>query len=347
MWTAGKIVQALDGDRPLMVWGPPGIGKSASIFDAATAAGYLVIPVIGSNRMPEDFSGVPRVDEGGVTRFAPPGFAADANAHDGPVLLLLDELNTASPSVQAAMLRVIQERQVGDLALADHVRIVGLGNPPGLAGHIGRSLSAPMANRFVHCDFSFDVAGWMEWMTANHRGNAALGPVLGFLRSASHFLAPDPPADAASAGLAWPSPRSWDAAVALAGVMGKSDRQSVLMSAVGQGAAVAMVEWERKADLPATADVLADPSKVDWRARPDRVFAILASVAAHVGTQGGDVRMSAYRTIAYAAEHGSPDLVMFSLKQLLDSQPADSSIPFAALGGLRPLIDDLRTARSR
>ena len=51
-------------------------------------------------------------------------------AEAGRGLLFLDELSTAPPAVQAALLRVVLERVVGDLTLPDEVAVVAAANPP-------------------------------------------------------------------------------------------------------------------------------------------------------------------------------------------------------------------------
>jgi len=57
---------------------------------------------------------------GDGVRFAPPSWALRL-AEAGHGLLFLDELSTAPPAVQAALLRVVLERAVGDLMLPDAV----------------------------------------------------------------------------------------------------------------------------------------------------------------------------------------------------------------------------------
>src|SRR2546430_16043910 len=63
--------------------------------------------------------------------------------------LFLAELSTAPPAVQAALLRVVLERAVGDLTLPDEVAVVAAANPPEQAAD-GWDLSAPLANRLCH-----------------------------------------------------------------------------------------------------------------------------------------------------------------------------------------------------
>ena len=95
---------------------------------AGLAARDVVDAILISARA---LSGLPVIrDE--ETRFAPPQWARRLAAA-GSGLLFLDELTTAPPAVQAAMLRVVLERAVGDLALPREIRIVAAANPPGIA----------------------------------------------------------------------------------------------------------------------------------------------------------------------------------------------------------------------
>src|SRR6202008_2559931 len=113
---------------PVLLWGSPGTGKSSAIRSLAESAGWPLEIVIASIREPSDFSGLPVV-AGPEVVFAPPAWARRlASATQG--VLLLDEISTAPPAVQAALLRVVFERVVGDLALPEGVAIIAAANPP-------------------------------------------------------------------------------------------------------------------------------------------------------------------------------------------------------------------------
>ena len=56
---------------PVLLWGPPGAGKSSAVTAMCESAGFPYEVVIASIREPSDFSGLPVVGEEGVT-FAPP-----------------------------------------------------------------------------------------------------------------------------------------------------------------------------------------------------------------------------------------------------------------------------------
>src|SRR5206468_6677435 len=210
---------------PVLLWGAPGTGKTSAIRAMAEAMGLPCETVIASIREPSDFAGLPIV-VGGEVRFAPPAWArrlADA----GRGLLFLDELSTAPPAVQAALLRVVLERTVGDLTLPDGIAIVAAANPPEQAAD-GWDLSAPLANRFCHLDWPSDARRMAEGFTSGWGTPAvpdlpsgweqgvsiARSWVAGFV-SVRPPLAVAVPTDAASSGRAWPSPRSWDMAARL------------------------------------------------------------------------------------------------------------------------------------
>src|ERR1700735_4273062 len=113
---------------PVLLWGSPGTGKTSVVRALGESLGWPTEVVIGSIREPADFAGLPVVINGAV-QMAPPLWARRL-AEGGHGLLFLDELTTAPPAVQAAMLRVVLERVVGDLALPEGVRIVAAANPP-------------------------------------------------------------------------------------------------------------------------------------------------------------------------------------------------------------------------
>src|SRR5918997_5822292 len=81
--------------RPVFVWGPPGIGKSALVQRFAEDVGLECVSLLGSQLAPEDLIGVPQLLDG-VSRFCPPRMIARAEAY----CLFLDELNACSLEVQ-------------------------------------------------------------------------------------------------------------------------------------------------------------------------------------------------------------------------------------------------------
>ena len=61
--------------RPVFIWGPPGIGKSALVEAFAANVGLPCVSLLGSQLAPEDIMGVPQIVDG-VSRFCPPAMIA-------------------------------------------------------------------------------------------------------------------------------------------------------------------------------------------------------------------------------------------------------------------------------
>lgn len=138
------LTLAVAADLPVLLWGEPGIGKTAALTQLAEALDLPLTTVIASVHEPSDFSGLPIVGddpaEQGVP-MAPPDWAVRL-VRAGRGLLFLDELSTAPPAVQAALLRLVLERRIGSLQLPPGVRIVAAANPRGSAAD-GWELSPP------------------------------------------------------------------------------------------------------------------------------------------------------------------------------------------------------------
>jgi len=327
---------------PVLLWGAPGTGKTATIRAMAENMGWPCETVIASIREPSDFAGLPVVVGDGV-RFAPPGWARRL-AETGRGLLFLDELSTAPPAVQAALLRVVLERVVGDLALPDAVSVVAAANPPEQAAD-GWDLSAPLANRLCHLAWDVDPRAIAEGLAGGWAApvvpalpdgwEAGLGVARSLVAAFLHVrpaLACAPPSDATSAGRGWPSPRTWDmtarlwAAAEAAGVSGEA-ASALVRGSVGEGAGVEFLAWVAEMDLPDPELALADPDSFVLPRRGDRAYAAVAAVAAVVSADPTPERWAAgWRVLAKAAT-GAPDVAAVAARTLARCRPDGTALP--------------------
>src|SRR3990167_8902605 len=106
---------AIEAGIPVLWWGAPGIGKTARTTAYGRATKRHTEVLIASLREPMDFLGL-MVRDGDRSRTLPPDWAVDI-AELGRALVVFDELSSAAPLNQAAVLRIIHERHVGRLAL--------------------------------------------------------------------------------------------------------------------------------------------------------------------------------------------------------------------------------------
>jgi hypothetical protein len=324
------------------LWGDPGIGKSALIQAAAEADGVPCETVIGSLREPSDFAGLPVVSDDGV-RMEPPAWAKRLHAARAGYLFL-DELSTSPPSVQAAMLGVALERRIGDLQLPREVQVVAAANPPERAAD-GWELTPPLANRFLHIDYTPATDEWLEGMTAGfylpapgrvaqpNRAPCAVSRanVAAFIRSRPALLHAFPTNPAAT-GRAWPSRRTWTMAADVLALLDEHDTEAAYVATtglVGEGAAVEYLTWRREADLPDPALVVADPASVPWRTLdPSRVWAILAGVVGYSTGKGTiEAWRDGWRPLATAAEMGKGDVAAACARTLLIARPSNARPP--------------------
>ena len=337
---------------PVLLLSDPGMGKSSLVRGLARAEAVPCETVLGSIREPADVAGLPVVTQSGVV-LSPPAWATRL-ADAGAGYLFLDELTTCPPAVQAAMLAVALDRVVGDLLLPDGVRVVAGANPPDRAAD-GWELSPPLANRFCHVQFAPSVDEWLDGMTVGwsappasravtadpSRQAAVTAAVTGFVRTKPEHLHAFP-ATSDTTGGPWPSRRVWAMlAAALAHVRDDDHaaRQAVVFGLVGEGVGVEFLTWCEQADLPDPADVIADPSIVNWSDRPDRIWAVLSGVVGWATAQNtATAWRSAWGPLLAAAEHGAPDVAAAAARPLGRSRPATATVPAAVRTHFAPVL---------
>ncbi|AFQ45346.1 AAA family ATPase [Desulfosporosinus meridiei] len=354
MSTNCALAIAIQAGVPILTWGPPGVGKTASITMLADGLALPLEVVLASIREPSDFSGLPVIGEEGV-RMEPPAWAHRL-ARAGKGVLFLDEISTAPPAVQSALLRVVLDRVVGDLALPNRVTVVASANPPEQAVG-GWDLSAPLANRFCHLFWSLDTQGWVDGMIGGWsisdlphlpsswensiREKEML--VAAFVRHRPHLLL-QVPKDEGQAGKAWPSPRSWSMTARLLAaaesVLANEDVVATLTAGcIGEGACLEFLAWCRDLDLPDPEDILANPTYFRLPDRGDQAFAILVSViAAAVGRLTEERWSAAWRVLAQASEHGKRDIAAVAAKRLAAARKPELSLPLKEVQEFAPLL---------
>ncbi|WP_328903935.1 MoxR family ATPase [Streptomyces sp. NBC_00441] len=358
------LTLAVAADLPVLLWGEPGIGKTAALTQLADDLGLPLTTVIASVHEPSDFSGLPVVGddpaEQGVP-MAPPDWAVRL-VRAGHGLLFLDELSTAPPAVQAALLRLVLERRVGALRLPPGVRIVAAANPRSSAAD-GWELSPPLANRFVHLRWTHDqdvvvrgLGGTWPRATLPRLRPERLSEAVDFARRAvCGLLAARPalvhrlPSGETRRGGPWPSPRSWDMTltlIAFATAAGVSrDVLSLLVrGTVGDGPGLELLASVDRMDLPDPETLLADPAAAVLPERGDLRQAALDGVVAAVRNRLDRSRWdAAWTLLVRAVETGAPDLVVVPATSLAALRREEWDVP-ASIEALAGVVSVSRRA---
>lgn len=342
------LTLSVAADLPVLLWGEPGIGKTAALTQLADALELPLTTVIASVHEPSDFSGLPVIGddpaEQGVP-MAPPDWAVRL-VRAGKGLLFLDELSTAPPAVQAALLRLVLERRIGALRLPPGVRIVAAANPRSSAAD-GWELSPPLANRFVHLQWTHDhevvvrgLAGTWPRATLPRLDPEKLPEAVDFARRAvCGLLTGRPklvhqlPGNETRRGGAWPSPRSWEMAISLiafATAAGSSREVLSLLvrGTVGDGPGLELLACVDRMDLPDPEIFLADPTAGELPDRGDLRQAVLDGVVAAVRNRPDRARWdAAWALLVRALETGAPDLVVVPATTLASLRREDWDVP--------------------
>ena len=341
--TLGALQVLLGAGVPVLLWGDPGTGKTATIERYAAEAGWSMEAVIASLHDPTDFSGLPMRNGDGVI-YVPPEWARRVAAATGVSLVFLDEVNTATPATQNALMRVVQEHRVGYLRLGDGVRFIAAANP--VDQNSGAwDLSAPLANRFAHLDWPLLVSEWKSgyldgWPQLIPLAIDPAAPSADSVRQQrglqAEFLTRRPGLlcdvpDASTSARAWPSPRSWDRlahCTALAQAAGATDATGALIAAalVGEAAAAEFLAYVHNPDLPDPEVLLDDPDRFAELARPDQQLAALDAVAAVAVEQPHRWR-DAFKVCIAAADAGAGDIATAAAMRLASHKPASQPLP--------------------
>jgi MoxR-like ATPase len=186
---------------PVMLWGPPGVGKSRIIADVAGSHGVALIDIRLSQMEPTDLRGIP-FRNGDRVEWSVPSLLPDASRHGERGILFLDEISSAPPTVTAAAYQLILDRRLGDYRVPDGWAIFAAGNRYGDRG-VTYVMPSPLANRFTHYEIEPHLDDWVAWA---HKAGID-ERVIAFLRFRPDLLFDF---DAARNPVAFPSPRSWE-----------------------------------------------------------------------------------------------------------------------------------------
>jgi len=250
-----SIRKCIKIQRPVFMWGPPGIGKSDIVKQVGDEQNREVIDVRLSLWEPTDIKGIPYYNTAlNTMSWAPP--AELPSDPDSNAILFLDELNSAAPATQAAAYQLILNRRVGTYVLPKGVSIVAAGNRETDKGVTYR-MPAPLANRFLHLELRTDFADWAEWAVKNKIHEQVVG-FLGFSKGDLYDFDPK------GSSRAFPTPRSWSFVSDLLkdDDLDENTLTDLISGAVGEGLAIKFMAHRKVAkQMPKPEDILSGKIK--------------------------------------------------------------------------------------
>jgi len=254
------VLRAMKASRPIFLWGPPGIGKSELVEQIVNSGGLgnaYMIDMRLALMEPTDLRGYPfRNPETNQMEWAP---AVDLPTQEqadefDTIVLFLDELNSAPPSVQAAAYQLVLNGKIGQYRLPSNVKIVAAGNRETDRGVTYR-MPSPLANRFRHINMDVNFEDWSIWAT----NNKVHQDVIGYLTySKADLFDFDPKTSSQS----FATPRSWNFVSEILNTEGFDtasdfEQKAEIAGAIGEGMAIKFCEHRKIASkLPNPEDVL-------------------------------------------------------------------------------------------
>lgn len=279
--------------RAVFLWSLPGIGKSQMAIQVVEALRELlyinvefreirlsdctIFELLGLMHQNPQTNGVEYVE--------PPIYQLEDP--ETYVVYLFDELDKASPQLQAAALHLILDRKFWVYELPKNSIVMAAGNPENIEGELFSKFRPELNNRFRHYLIEADYPCWEAW--AQEAGVNSF--VIDFLSSHSQYLYSE---DGGEETTAFSTPRSWAAVSDYLNLMGDADidwdeMYHDICGDIGMGAALAFKEYYVTAGcLPVTEDIfLGRTERVPKR--PDEKNMVINSMLAYLWTHRGEM----------------------------------------------------------
>lgn len=281
------LKEAIKYDIAVMIKGSPGLGKSAIVHQVAEELGYDIIDYRLSQVDSVDLRGVPSIKDGRTVWNPPDEFPKDPKSKG---ILFLDEINSASQSVQAAAYQLVLDRALGTYELPPGWIPIAAGNRT-TDRAIVNQMPTPLRNRFAHFELEPSIDDWSNWAV----GAGVSEETIAFLRFRSNLLdmfSGDKKEQALIKDTdTIYTPRSW---VMASNFVRSPLRLSLMTACVGAGPAAEFEAYLRVyQELPDLDALMKDP-KI-WRdiKNPGAMYAVATGIAARV-KQGNKALVKAF-----------------------------------------------------
>ena len=161
---AGTLVRILGRDLSLLLLSSPGVGKTDIVRQMAEEEKLPYVSLLGTQIMPEDVYGMPRIVGDRVHFFPMKMFAPD---DEKPICLFLDELPACSPDVQKAFYSLLLDHCAGTHHLPEGSIVVAAGNRMEDQALV-RGMSSALVNRTIMLQVRPNLEEWLLWAKKNN-----------------------------------------------------------------------------------------------------------------------------------------------------------------------------------
>ncbi len=293
-----EFLSAAEGHHtPVMMWGPPGVGKSQMVSEVAAKHGVPVIDIRLSQMEPSDLRGIP-FRTGESVEWAIPAILPNAKRHGEKGILFLDEITSAPPSVSAAAYQLILDRRLGAYEVPPGWAIFAAGNRQGDRG-VTYAMPAPLANRFSHFEVEANLDDWSQWAYENNIDDR----LIGFLRFRPELLFDFDPSRNPTA---FPTPRSWEFAHRALQKFGDQPDLlgPALAACVGQAAGIEFSAYLANLSRMPDLDAIVEGRPADVPRDTDLQYAVAAALVARAirNKNGNNLKEMLGHILDYAAK---------------------------------------------
>ena len=266
----------------IMLWGPPGVGKSQTVRQIAKEIGDTTGKKVKITDVrlllfnPIDLRGIPtsNADKTLAIWLKPQIFQMDPS-EDIVNILFLDEISAAPQSVQAAAYQITLDRVVGEHKLPENCIVIAAGNRT-TDKSVAFKMPKALANRLLHIEVEGSFASWKKWAIKNGINEK----VIGFLSFRQDLLMGF---NASNEDLAFATPRSWEMVSNLLNNVNDNlnEMYSLISGLVGCGVAVEFRTWSKVySQLPDIKDIF-DGKMPPVPSSPDVLYALTASMTSY------------------------------------------------------------------